>query len=230
MWELCHRPITGPGVSDLPFGVVIESPPAAAGTDEKVAIDGDTADYLDNVLVAGNGITLTPDGNTLEVAADDEKVAIDGGTADYLDNVLIAGTNITLTPDTNTLEVAASDEKVAIYGGSSDYLDSILIAGNGVTLDVDGNTLVVAAEAEDPSTTIDTLGSSSEGSETAATDTWTANGTNGLALWQTVRTVYSHTGDKKLYEFRRKLTFDRWGRLYSVSGETKIEVDAPGIC
>jgi hypothetical protein len=112
MWELCHRPITGPGVSDLPFGVVIESPPAspvAAGTDELVAINGGTADYLDDVLIAGNGITLTPDGNTLEIAASDEKVAIDGGTADYLDNVLVVAAGdewIRLSPGGNTLEIS----------------------------------------------------------------------------------------------------------------------------
>ena len=84
--------------------------------------------------------------------------------------------------------------------------------------------------AANPGASIDTLGSNSEGSETAATDTWTSGGTNGLALWQTCRVVYNEAGDEKLYEFRRKLTFDKSGRLYSVSGETRIEVDAPGDC
>jgi hypothetical protein len=85
-------------------------------------------------------------------------------------------------------------------------------------------------DAEDPGEDIDTLGGNTEGSETAATDTWTSGGTDGLALWQTCRVVYNEAGDEKLYEFRRKLTFDKSGRLYSVSGETRIEVDAPGSC
>jgi len=129
-----------------------------------------------------------------------------------------------------------TDELVAVYGGTADYLDNVLVAGNGVTLDVDVNTLVLAAEAEDPDTNIDTLGPVDEsgdpieGTEPERDDTWTANGTKGLALWQTVRVVYYELGDEKLYEYRRKLTFDRWGRLYSVSGEKQIEIEAPEPC
>jgi hypothetical protein len=87
-------------------------------------------------------------------------------------------------------------------------------------------------DAEDPGTSIDTLGDDTEGSDEKATDTWTSGGTNGLALWVTCRVVYNEApGDEKLYEFRRKLTFDKSGRLYSVSGETDpIEVDAPDDC
>jgi hypothetical protein len=127
------------------------------------------------------------------------------------------------------------DHKVlaSVGGDTPDVLDEVLTAGTGITLTtaLDGNSVEIGlGDPEDPSTTIDTLGSNSEGSETAATDTWTSGGTNGLALWQTCRVVYNEAGDEKLYEFRRKLTFDKSGRLYSVSGETRIEVDAPEDC
>jgi len=83
-----------------------------------------------------------------------------------------------------------------------------------------------------------TLGLSTEGTETAATDTWSLTGTTSgtnyagvpLEIWQTCRVVYNHAGDKKLYAFQRKLTFDTTGRLRLVSAETRVEVDAAGAC
>ena len=79
---------------------------------------------------------------------------------------------------------------------------------------------------EDPGVAIDTLGANTEGSETEDTTTWTAAGTNGLEEWYVSRTVYNHGGDKKLYSYLRKRTYDKYGRLYSVSAETRVEVDA----
>lgn len=79
---------------------------------------------------------------------------------------------------------------------------------------------------EDPGEDVDTLGANTEGSETADTTTWTAAGTNGLEEWYVSRTVYNHSGDKKLYSYLRKRTYDKYGRLYSVSAETRVEVDA----
>lgn len=73
-----------------------------------------------------------------------------------------------------------------------------------------------------------TLGSSSEGSETALTTTWAGSGP--LDLWMTSRVVYNHTGDKKIYGFARKLSFDSCGKLVAVTGETRYEVDAAGSC
>lgn len=109
-----------------------------------------------------------------------------------------------------------------------------LADGDGLTWDdtagkwVNGPVSTEDPVAEDPDTEIDTLGSSTEGSETAATDTWTAGNVDdhGLALWLVGRVVYSETGDKKIYAFLRKATFDKKGMLYSVSGETRVEVDA----
>jgi hypothetical protein len=80
----------------------------------------------------------------------------------------------------------------------------------------------------DPGGTITTLGAGSEGSETADTTTWTAGTTNGLAEWYVSRVVYNdEAATPTLFAFLRKRTYDRFGRLYSVSGETKVTVDVP---
>jgi hypothetical protein len=71
-----------------------------------------------------------------------------------------------------------------------------------------------------------TLGGPSEGSETASNDTWVAGGVTGLKEYYVSRVVYIETGDKKIYAFIRCRTYDGYGRLYSVSGETRVEVDA----
>lgn len=83
-----------------------------------------------------------------------------------------------------------------------------------------------ALAAEDPDTDIDEIGAESEGSESASSDSWEAGGVNGLSEWYVSRVVYNHSGDKKVYAFLRKRVYDRYGRLFSVSGESRIEVDA----
>lgn len=76
-----------------------------------------------------------------------------------------------------------------------------------------------------------TLGSSSEGSETADTTSWTRSSSGApLDVWQVCRTVYNHAGDKKLYSFVRKFSYDSLGLLIAVSAETRIEVDAAESC
>ncbi len=83
--------------------------------------------------------------------------------------------------------------------------------------------------AEDPGAAIDTIGAASEGTETASTATWTAGATNGLAEWYVSRVVYNHAGNKILYAFLRKRTYDKFGRLYSVGAETRVIVDEPAV-
>jgi len=83
--------------------------------------------------------------------------------------------------------------------------------------------------AENPGSAIVTIGAASEGSETASTATWTAGGTNGLAEWYVSRVVYNHAGNRILYAFLRKRTYDKFGRLYSVGGETRVIVDEPAV-
>ena len=79
----------------------------------------------------------------------------------------------------------------------------------------------------DPATAVDTLGANSLGAEAADSNTWTAGATNGLAVWIETRARYYHAGDQKWYAYARKFTYTANGNLYSVSAETRIEVEAP---
>ena len=157
------------------------------------------------------------------------------------------GTTVTLTVSPATLQFDTLGHRAGTTAGDDDEIYFVIPEVLDDLADVDapdpdesdvltwyGGKWVARAlpeapdpDAEDPGTSIDTLGDDTEGSETAATDTWTAGGADGLALWVTCRVVYNDAGDEKLYEFRRKLTFDKSGRLYSASGETRIEVEVP---
>ena len=63
-------------------------------------------------------------------------------------------------------------------------------------------------------------------SESAASDTWLAcsDPPKGLAIPVVTRVVYDPSGDKAIYRFHRILIFDSYGRLYSVSAETRTTV------
>jgi hypothetical protein len=79
--------------------------------------------------------------------------------------------------------------------------------------------------------TPNTLGSNTEGSETADSTTWSrTSDAKPLDVWITCRVVYNDAGDHKLYEYRRKFSYDACGLLIAVSAEARIEVDAPGSC
>jgi hypothetical protein len=83
-----------------------------------------------------------------------------------------------------------------------------------------------------------TLGSAAEGLEAATLNTWTRDGTTSgsnyagvpLDLWTVSRVVYNDLGDKCLYAYLRKLSFDSLGLLRSVSSESRIVIDAPEAC
>ena len=83
-----------------------------------------------------------------------------------------------------------------------------------------------------------TLGSAAEGLETATLNTWTRDGTTSgsnyagvpLDLWMVSRVVYNDLGDKCLYAYLRKLSFDSLGLFCAVSSESRIVVDAPELC
>jgi hypothetical protein len=40
------------------------------------------------------------------------------------------------------------------------------------------------------------------------------------------RVAYYHAGHKKVYGYVRLVKFDKYGRLYSVGAETRVEIDA----
>jgi hypothetical protein len=83
-----------------------------------------------------------------------------------------------------------------------------------------------------------TLGGNTEGLETPASNTWTRDGTTAgsnyagvpLDLWVVCRVVYNDAGDKRIYKYLRKLSFDTLGNLRAVNVESRVEVDAPELC
>jgi len=79
-------------------------------------------------------------------------------------------------------------------------------------------------------TTVQTIGAAAEGNETAEGSSFVVGtGGNGLDFWVLSRIGYFHAGDKKLYMYARKLTVDETGHVRSISGETRVEIEAPVV-
>jgi hypothetical protein len=77
------------------------------------------------------------------------------------------------------------------------------------------------------------IGSSAadEGSEAADTEEWNINDdATGPCIWLTTRVLYDPGGAETLYGYKRQLKFDRGGRLYEVTGETRYTIDTPTDC
>lgn len=74
---------------------------------------------------------------------------------------------------------------------------------------------------------------SGEGTAAANTGTgnqWTCDGTQGVKITVQTRTYYDHTSTTPvLYGYYRTFTFDRNGRLYSVSAEARYTIDTPVV-
>ena len=92
-----------------------------------------------------------------------------------------------------------------------------------------GDPVALGGAASDPGVTIVTFGSGSLGVEAASTAAdWVAGGANGLALWIETRARYYNAGTRQWYAYARKVTIDKYGRIYSVSGnETRFTVHIP---
>lgn len=131
---------------------------------------------------------------------------------------------------------SSSHTHAGLKASDSTQLDSAF-AGNAKIIYKESGTGTKLAVVEYPvvpigaTTSPTTLGGSTEGSETAASDTWT-RATSGTPLeeWYISRVGYWHAGDGKLYAFYRKRTYDSCGLLISVSAETRVEIDAPEAC
>ena len=101
------------------------------------------------------------------------------------------------------------------YGARKGILDSVVHGGTASTVE---NMLPASGSYE---------------TETAQADTWdrTDQGTDdGVDILWTTRIAYNHGGDKKLYAFRRTMTFDSAGMLITMSAETRVEIDATEVC
>ena len=73
-------------------------------------------------------------------------------------------------------------------------------------------------------------GEGSAAAKTGSSNQWTCDGTQGVTFTVQTRTYYDHTASTPvLYGYYRTFTFDRNGRLYSVSAETRYEIDTPVV-
>ena len=77
--------------------------------------------------------------------------------------------------------------------------------------------------AENPSSKTN-LANAAPGTSSTNSGTWTAGGSNGVTVRYHTRTMWSGT---YLYGFYRDMVFDKNGRLYSVSAETRYTIDTP---
>ena len=93
---------------------------------------------------------------------------------------------------------------------SESYHDPVSLGGGG--------------EPHDP-TTKDTIGGTTEGSESGESTTKTFGDGKGLSLFVMSRVAYYDAGDKTLYGYTREIRFDENGQLYYVSAETRVTID-----
>lgn len=165
-------------------------------------------------LYAGSGIRFAP-GNLgipcIELDFDvlDERYGGGGGDLSGVGANKIVGTNANseATAAASLLTSAPTADKV------------LTVVKNGTAIswqDAD-------RPAENPSSTT-SLVPSSLTSTSPNTTTWTAGGTKGVIEIAVTRVVWTGT---YVYGFYRTKIYDRFGRLYSVSGETRFTIDTP---
>jgi hypothetical protein len=75
------------------------------------------------------------------------------------------------------------------------------------------------------------IGGTSEGSESADTSSWSrdVDGTP-VDVYGVSRMVYNEAGDKTIYQFVRKFSFDARGLLVGVGGESRVTIDVTEAC
>ncbi len=70
--------------------------------------------------------------------------------------------------------------------------------------------------------------------EAAQADTWDRDnqdsGEDGVNVRVVMRVVYDDASDEKLYAHYRTFKFDSEGALMTISAETRVTVDTPGLC
>ncbi len=111
----------------------------------------------------------------------------------------------------------------AIPTSANNTWDRVLVCAAGGTTLSFKNT-----RAENPSSTLTlVLGDSTSTTEQGSAHTVADTGTNagkGFVLPVVTRTVWDGS---KIYNFYSTLTFDKYGRLYSITKEVKVTVDTP---
>jgi len=75
----------------------------------------------------------------------------------------------------------------------------------------------------------DTADGAAPGGEAALAGTWEAGGENGLVQYIETRQRYYNAGAKKWYAYGRKMIYDKYGRLFHVTAETRWVVETPEV-
>ena len=150
-----------------------------------------------------------------EEATTDEKVKSDANdpTAGRLSDKV--GKSIVVNEPAHKIELSGDAETP---GASKVYGTN----GSGVK----GWLPVPSSAAENPGAWVSSIGSAA-GADGPINDSWTSGGALGLQLMLVARVVYNPYGAKIIYKMMRTLTFDKYGRLYSVSPEVAAIVDTP---
>lgn len=112
-----------------------------------------------------------------------------------------------------------------------------VIIGNGekgtIVKDNDGERVFQPIHHEsDAASNAVSLGTSGEGSETAAADSYdiaTDRG-KGLSMTLMTRMAYYDSGNQTLYGYTRTFEYDEYGHLISVSAESRVTIEVPEVC
>ena len=191
-------------------------------TDLTCSIDG----HSGNCLIVAEGTSITHSGNSMydvlaalaALCTTEDHAVTDWPFPEWAENATKANRLLGTDASGNLKGVAS----LLTSSPSTDKVLTVKKNGTAVTWE-DAS----SSPAENPSSKTN-LTVSGEGSDTAASTTWTAGGNNGVQVTVQTRTYYNHSAaTPKLYGFQRTFTFDKYGRLYSVSAESRFEIDTP---
>lgn len=164
------------------------------------------ANFLNN-LIPGPGIKLTKS----ERGASVIECTVEGGGG----GLSGVGANKIVGTDANSEATAAASLLT-----TAPTADKVLtVVKNGTAISWQN----ADRAAENPSSTTN-LSDSYPGNDAASTNSWTAGSTTGLTITMLERVKWNGT---YLYGYYRTLKYDKFGRLYSVSAETRYIIDTP---
>jgi hypothetical protein len=142
---------------------------------------------------------------------------------------LVMPAGMTLPATDNALVLNSEEDSLTGFRlAIGSYATGIVV---GKTTDSPPRQIVMVRGALGATASPTTVGSATEGSETADTASWSrATSATPVNLYCVSRVVYNASGDQTLYQFMRELSFDARGLLLAVSAETRVTVDVTESC
>jgi hypothetical protein len=189
----------------------------------------DITDLTCNITTHSGKCLIVADGNSLTHSGNDMYDVLDALT----DACTISGHSVTFPFP----EWAAGATKVNVLLGtdaSGDMKNVVSLLTTAPSTDkvlavLKDGTAVSWADADRPAVNEsspysmdDTYPGTDAGDQLA----WTSGGSTGLTMTVQTRTMWNGT---YLYGFYRTLKFDRYGRIYSASGETMYPIEQPTV-